>query len=157
MAAGSFTLYSNAVTAAAQGSFNFGSDNYNVILLTTAYTPSPNSDTLYSDISASEVAAGGGYTVGGQTMTGVTWVRNTGTSTFSAQSVAWPGSTISARYAAIVRRGGVTLAPGDRLLGFVDLSGGGSVSTTAATFQINWNNSSTPSSAAPIFNVSHSP
>lgn len=157
MAAGSFTLYSNAVTATGQAAFNFGTDNYNVILLTAGYTPNANSDTLYSDVSAVEVSAGGAYVSGGQTLSGVTWVRNTGTSTFSAQSPVWAGSTITARYAAVVRRAGVTLAPSDKLLGYVDMSGGGSVSTTSASFIINWNNSSTPSSAAPLFNVSHSP
>lgn len=157
MAAGNVTLYSAAGLSIGQGVFNLGGDNFNVILLTNSYAPAVNTDALYSDVSTVEVAAGGGYSPGGLPLTGVTWTRNLGTSSFSAQSVVWAGSTISARYAAIVRRAGLTVAPSDKLLCYVDLTGGGNAASTASTFQVNWNNASTPSSASVILPMIHNP
>jgi hypothetical protein len=157
MAASNFTLYSAAVNGMGQAIYNFPTDNYNCILLTTTYVPAPNTDTLYSDISANEVPNGSGYTTGGANVSGITWVQSTATSTFSAQSVVWSGATFSARYAVIIRRAGVSLAGTDRLLAYCDLTGGGNASVTGATFQVNFNNASTPSSANSVFTFVHSP
>jgi hypothetical protein len=157
MAASNFTLYSAAVNGLGLGIYNFSSDNYNCILLTTSYTPLPDSDTLYSDISANEVAAGGGYSTGGTPLAGITWVRSGATSTLSAYSVYWSGATFAARYAVIIRRAGVSLAGTDRLLAYSDLTGGGNASVTAATFQVNFNNASTPASANTVFTLVHTP
>lgn len=157
MAAGNVTLYSAAGFAIGSGGILLGSDNFNVILLTTAYNPVPNTDALYSDVSASEVAAGGGYATGGQALTGATWTLSGATSTFAAQSVVWAGSTIAARYALVVKRAGVSLSGTDKLLCFVDLTGSGNGTSTASTFQVNWNNASTPSSASVIFTQTHAP
>lgn len=157
MAAGNVTLYSAGLLSLGSAGYTLGTDNFQVILLTTSYTPAPNSDALYSDVSANEVVAGGGYTTGGTGLTGITWTRSGATSTFAAQSAVWTGATFSARYAAIVRRGSTTLAPTDRLLCFVDLTGGGNASATASTFQVNWNNASTPSSANTVFTLVHNP
>jgi hypothetical protein len=155
--AGNFTLYSAAGLSIGSAAFSLGSDNFNSILLTTAYVPSPSTDALYSDISINEVVTGGGYTVGGLPLTGVTWTRSSATSTFSAQSAVWTGVTLSARYVVIVRRASASLAPSDKLLGYVDLTLGGNASATASTFQVNWNNASTPSSANAVFTVVHNP
>ena len=90
-------------------------------------------------------------------MTGVTWTQSGGTSTFAAQSAQWTGASFGARYAVIVRRASTALAGTDKLLGYVDLTGGGNGSATNSTFQINWNNASTPSSANTIFTTVHTP
>lgn len=156
MAAGNVTLYSAAVLGFGQATFNLSTDNYNVVLVTTSYTPQPDVDTLYSDVSGFEVATGGGYTTGGVALGGATWTRSGATSTFAAQSAAWSGSTISARYAVLVRRSGVSLVAGDRLLSLLDLTGGGNASSTASVFQVNWNNSTT-SSANTVFTLTHNP
>jgi hypothetical protein len=158
MAAGNVTIYSAAALEIGQGFFSFGTDNYNVILATTSYTPAPNSDTTYANVSGVEVATGGGYTAGtGVSLGGVLWTTSGATSTFAAQSAQWTGASFSARYAIIVRRAGVSLAASDKLLCFVDLTGGGNATATSGTFQINWNNASTPSSANTIFTTTHSP
>lgn len=158
MAAGNVTLYSAAALEIGQGFFSLGTDNYNVILATTSYTPSPNADDTYSDVSANEVATGGGYTAAiGVPLGGVLWTTSTATSTFAAQSAQWTGASFSARYAIIVRRAGVSLVASDKLLAYVDLTGGGNATATSGTFQINWNNASTPSSANTIFTFTHSP
>lgn len=159
MAAGNVTLYSAAALEIGQGFFSLGTDNYNVLLATTSYTPSPNSDSTYANISAAEVATGGGYTAAtGVSLGGVLWTTSTATSTFSAQSAQWTGASFSARYAIIVRRANAGLViASDKLLAFVDLTGGGNATATSGTFQINWNNASTPSSANTIFTLTHSP
>jgi hypothetical protein len=157
MAAGNFNLYSAATLSLMSAGINLSSDNFSVILLTNAYTPAADTHALYSDVSAAEVVTGNGYTVGGLSLTGVTWTRSGATCTYAAQSAVWPGTTISARYAAIVRRAGVSLTGTDKLLGYMDLTGSGNQSTTAATWQVNWNNSSTPSSSGPVFTVAHTP
>lgn len=157
MAVGNFTVYSAAVQNMGQATFNFVTDTFNVILLTTSYIPSVHVDSIYSDVLASEAAASGGYTAGGITLTGVTWSRLNGVCTMAAQSAVWAGSTIAARYAVIVRRASGTLAGTDKLLGYMDLNtGGGNVSSTANTFQVNWNGS-TPSAANTVFTFTHTP
>lgn len=157
MAAGNATLYSNAVFAIGNGGILLGSDKFYVILLTTAYVPAPNTDTLYSDISANEATPGSGYVLGGNLLTGVSWSLSGATSTFAAQSAVWTGATIAARYAALLRCAGVAPVPGDKLLCYVDLTGAGNATATASTFQVNWNNASTPSSSSVVFTLTHSP
>lgn len=159
MAAGNVTLYSAAALEIGQGFFSLGTDNYNVILTTTSVAPNPaaSGDSVYSNIT-NEVATGGGYTLGtGVSLGGVLWTSSGSTSTFAAQSAQWTGASFSARYAIIVRRASTTIAASDKLLAFVDLTGGGNATASAGTFQINWNNASTPSSANTIFTFTHSP
>lgn len=48
------------------------SDTLKIGLLTSAYSPNQDTDTVWSDISTNEVV-GTGYTPGGQTLTSVTW------------------------------------------------------------------------------------
>ncbi len=158
MASGNVTLYSTAALEMGQGVFSFGTDNYNVILATTSYVPSVNTDSTYANVSGSEVPTGGGYTAGtGVSLSGVLWTASGATSTFAAQSAQWTGASFSARYAIIVRRAGASIASTDKLLCFVDLTGGGNATATAGTFQINWNNASTPSSANTVFTLTHNP
>lgn len=157
MAAGNATLYTSALLSLGTGGYNLATDNYNVVLCTTAYTPQVNNDALYSAVSTNEVVAGGGYATGGQALTGVTWTQLLNTCTFAGQSAVWTGATFAARYAIIIRRASISLAATDRLLCYVDLTGGGNGSATASTFQVNWNNASTPSSANTIFTLTHNP
>lgn len=158
MAAGNFTIYNAAAGGFGIGAFTLASDNFNVVLLTTAYNPpsSAATDSTYANISSTE-ASGTGYTAGGTPLTGVSWVQSVGTGTFSAQSPQWTGATFSARYAVVVRRAGTSIVSSDLLLGYVDLTGGGNQSVSAGTFQVNWNNASTPSSASTIFTMTHNP
>lgn len=158
MAAGNFTIYNSAAGGFGSGAFTLATDNFNCVLLTTAYNPisTAGTDSTYANISASE-ASGTGYTAGGSPLTGVSWVQSGATGTFSAQSPQWTGATFSARFAVIVRRASTSLQSSDLLLGYVDLTGSGNQSVSAGTFQVNWNNASTPSSANTIFTITHNP
>lgn len=150
MAAGSFTVYTAAVTEMGNGSFNFSSDTYVMILVTNSYTPAPNTDTHYSDVSANEVSTGSGYTVGGVALSGVSWSASSGTDTFTCTAPTWATFSATFRYAVIVRRGGGSLVSTDLLLCYVDCTGSGSLTGGGGTLTI------TPN-ASGIFTGTHSP
>jgi hypothetical protein len=151
MAAGSVVVYSKAALNLGNGSFNLGSDTFNYVLCTSSYTPAPNTDATYADVSGPELTTGGGYTSGGTALSTVTWTQATGTITFDAADVSYTSSTITAKYIVIARVASSTLASTDKLLCYCDLnSGGGSVSSSSGTFAINWN-------ASGLFTLTHTP
>lgn len=47
---------------------DFDSDTLKIALLTTSYTPDMDNHTFYSEVSTYELAAGDGYTTGGQAL-----------------------------------------------------------------------------------------
>lgn len=149
MAAGSVTVYSPAALALGTAGFNLSTDTIMCALLGSGYTPNATSHSLYSDVSAQEVT-GTGYTQGGLALTSQSWTTSAGTATFTAANVTWANSTITARYAVLVRRAGGSLVAGDKLLAYVDLTGGGTISSTSAAFTIQWN-------ASGIFTMTHTP
>jgi hypothetical protein len=150
MAAGSFTVYTAAVTEIGNGSFDFSSDTYVMILVTNSYTPSPNTDTHYSDVSSNEVASGSGYTTGGVVLSGVSWSASSATNTFTFTAPTWASFSATFRYAVIVRRSGGSLVSTDLLLAYVDGTGGGSLTGGGGTLTI------TPN-AGGVFTGTHSP
>jgi hypothetical protein len=142
MATGNFTIYGAAKEAIAKGLIDLDTDSFVCTLHTSSYTPSVNADDTWSDVSGSQVAAGGGYSSGGVALGSVAVTRSGGTVTFDAADVSWASSTITAKYAVVTKKAGGSLASGDLLLGYLDLdtaSGSSSVSTTGGTFQITWN------------------
>ncbi|WP_428485935.1 hypothetical protein [Rhodopila sp.] len=151
MAAGNVTVYSNAALALTKAAMNLASDTFVCILVTASYTPAPNTDATYANVSANEVATGGGYTQGGVVLTSVTDTLSGATVTYNAAAASWSSATITAQYAVIVHRAGASLASTDLLLSYVNLnSGGGSVSSTNGTFSVTWN-------ASGIFTLTHTP
>jgi len=151
MAAGAWTVYSNAVLGISKGNFNLSTDNYNIILVTNSYTPAPNTDTLYSAVSANELTTSGGYTVGGVTLASVTDTLTTATVTFTSANPSWSSFTAGPfRYGVIVRRAGGSLVSGDLLLCYSDLGGGSSITGAGGTLTVTMN-------ASGIFTITHSP
>lgn len=152
MSVGTFTVYSNAALNISKAAINLGSDSFYMILVSSAYTPAPNTDATYSNVSANELATGSGYTVGGVKLTSVTDTLSTATVTFTSASVSWSSATFTCKYAVIVRSAsGTGLVAGDYLLGYVDLSsGGGSVTGQGGTFTVSPN-------ASGWFTITHSP
>ena len=141
MAAGNFTIYANAKLLALQGSMNLSTSSANLfgVLATTAYTPNANADSTYANVSANE-ASGTGYTAGGQALGSVSLTLSGATATFTSASATWSNSTITARYFVIVRRAAAgTAASTDPLLGYFDMTGGGSLSSTSGPFTANPN------------------
>jgi hypothetical protein len=139
MAAGTVTLYGAAKENIAKALLDLDSSTFQVVLTTASYTPVTNTHGTWADVSANEVAAGGGYTAGGATLASITVNRSAGTVTFDAADVSWAASTITAKYAVIVKKAGGSLVSGDLLLCYVELEAGGTVSTTNGTLSIAWN------------------
>jgi hypothetical protein len=151
MAAGNVVLFSNALLEITKKSFDLSADTIIAALVAAAYTPAPDTHKLWSDVSANELATGGGYTAGGIALTSQTMTLTAALSTFTAANISWTNATLTAKYCVLSRRAGASLVAGDLLLGYVDLnSGGGSLSPVAGTLAVNWN-------ASGILTFVHSP
>lgn len=141
MAAGNWRLFGNALEQILKGGIDVDTDTFRMVLVTSSYTPDQSLHDTWSDISANEVAAGGGYSTHGKLLT-VTVTRSGLVVTIDCDDQAWTGSTITAKYAVIVRDADANgaLAAGDLVVAFVDLdTGGGSISTTSGTFTVTIN------------------
>lgn len=150
MSVGNFTVYSNAVLNIGTAALNLNAGTYVMALLTNSYTPAPNTDATWTNISANELATGAGYTAGGVVLGSVTFTLATATATFTSASATWSSATFTCRYAVIVNRAGGSLASSDKLVGYVDLTGGGSVTGQGGQFVVSPN-------ASGWFTVTHSP
>ena len=139
MAAGAFILYNSGKEAIIDSTFNLetAGDTIVAVLVLTGYTPAAT-HTTWADLVA-QVVLDGDY--GPITVTGQAVTETAGTVTFDAADVAFGDPvTITAKYIALVKRVGGTLATTDPLIGYMDLdTGGGSVASTNAQFQVNWN------------------
>lgn len=141
MAAGNWIVYSGALEAYHKGTVDLDSDTFRMVLVTSAYTPAQNTHTAWSDISTNEVAAGGGYSTHGKAIT-QSVTRASNVVTYDCDDQSWAASTITAKYAVIVKDADANgaLAAGDVPLCYCDLeTGGGSLSSTAAAFNVTIN------------------
>jgi hypothetical protein len=140
MPAGNVIPYTIGLQGINRGLIDLDSDTIVCVLLTSSYTPGRTTHSTWADMSAAEVATGGGYTAGGEALANKAVSHSSGTVTFDADDVSWSSATITAKYAALVKRAGGSLASGDLLVAYVDLdTGGGSVTSTASTFAVAWN------------------
>ena len=72
---------------------------FKIALLSNSYTPD-QTDVYFSEVQAAEIS-GTGYTAGGVALTGVTWTKNGGTTTFDAENPEWANATFTTYYAVI--------------------------------------------------------
>jgi hypothetical protein len=151
MAALAFDIYSQALVSIFEAGMNLSADTFVMALINNTYVPAPNTDALWSAVSANELATAGGYTAGGVVLAGKTVTTVGGVLTFNATSPSW--SAFSAgpfRYGVICRRAGASLVAGDLLLCYSDLSGGGTITGSGGTYTITIN-------AAGVFTLTHTP
>ncbi len=89
-------VYANFFDKAASGLINYASDTINMALLTSSYTPNLATHAVYTDLT-NEVAAGGGYSTGGQaigTKTHTVTAANSWTTTNgNFTNGSWAGTT----------------------------------------------------------------
>lgn len=140
MPAGSWKVYGAALEAINKGTIDLDTNTFRMVLCTSSYTPNQSTHSTWADASAAEVS-GTGYTASGKLLT-ATVTRSSLVVTFDCDDQSWTTSTITAKYAIIVKDADAngTIASTDALVAYVDLeTGGGSVSTTAGTFQITIN------------------
>jgi hypothetical protein len=106
-----------------------------VVLMQASYVPNIDTQLRYSDISGSELTAGGGYTVGGQELLGRSTSYDAAANEYNliATDPAWgPGATFSARYAVVYE-----MATTDKYLWSL-LDFGSLFSVSSGTFQIDF-------------------
>lgn len=129
------TLYTSLPAKLANAEIDWDTDTIKVALTTSAYTPAQDTHDYFNDVT-NEVT-GTGYTAGGATLGSKTITQNDGANrqTFDAADTSWTTSTITARYAVIYKSTGT--AATSPLIGWVDF--GSDQSSTAGTFQIQWN------------------
>lgn len=125
--------YTNGLLSAMNGKTNWTSDNIQVMLYTSAYTPNQAND-VYKDVVNPTEASGTGYTAGGVVLSSKTSTASGTTVTLSAANVTWSSSTITAAGAIIYDN---TPASNKPLLAYVDF--GGSQSSSNGNFTITWN------------------
>lgn len=141
MPAGNFILYAYAMEKILDGVIDLDNDSFRMVLLTDAYTPDQNAHDAWSDMSAAEIS-GTGYTADGAAVT-LTLNRVNNEVAVDCGNVSWAASTLTAKYAAVVRDGDGdgALAAGDIPVFFCDLETAGdgsqSVSSTNGTFAVN--------------------
>jgi len=116
----SITFYNTATKDILDGTIDLDTDTIKVSLHSSTYTPSVAHD-FYDDIT-NEMASGGGYTTGGETLasTAVTTVT-TNDAMYDAANVTWSSNASgfsTARYAVIYKSTGTdSTSP---LLGYID-------------------------------------
>lgn len=123
------------------GGIDLDSDTIVCVLLSASYTPGRTTHSTWADLSAYEVT-GTGYTAGGQELAGKAVTHSSGTGKFDADDVVWSGSTITAKYAALVRRAGASLVSGDLAIAYADLntdSGAATMASAGGPFTVAWN------------------
>ena len=138
MAAGNWIVFNIAKKKIGDGTLDLDTQTFKMALCTSvqaldATFAGSSTDCRYADLTA-QVAAAGGYTTGGKTLT-ATWVRATGTITWDVDDQAWTSSTITAKYAVIYS----DTATNKDLLCVCELDTGGSVSTTSGTLTVTIN------------------
>ncbi|WP_182357793.1 hypothetical protein [Tomitella gaofuii] len=131
-------LYGKVFESLGKGAVDLttGTTNLKVMLLTSSYTPNQDTHQYLSDVNSNETS-GTGYTSGGQALQSVAVTYNAGNNAFilDAANTSWANSTISAAYAVVYDDSAAT-ASAKTLVGYVDLDG--TKSSTAATFQLEW-------------------
>ena len=126
-------VYNSFMRDIATGQVDCDTDTFKMLLVTSTYTAS-KSHAKRSDIT-NEVAAGGGYTTGGNacalTVAATDNVNNDVEISFSVTS--WTSATITARAGVIYKsRGGASSA--DELVGYVDFLS--NITSTNGTFAV---------------------
>lgn len=117
-------------------------DTIKVALVTSSYTPDQDAHDFYDDVSTNDLAAGSGYTAGGQAIPATKTAAYDGTSNelrLKAGTVnTWTFTGTKAfRYGVVYKDTGT--AATSPLLGYVDF---GAQSITDTTFTITWDTTS---------------
>lgn len=128
------TLYNSFFNDIQNGRINLLSDQINVTLHTSSYTPSLDHED-YADVD-NELPTANGYTAGGRALTGKT-VGTVDDGVFDADNVSWADSTLTARYG-ILRKYDATPA-NSYLIGYIDFLE--DKVSSAGTFPITWSDS----------------
>lgn len=102
MAQGTFTLFNEFAESIADGRIDLDTHTFKAAIVTLQAGGTPTiaaTDAVptwgaggTTNLSSSEVSAGGGYTAGGVTLTSVTWSQSGGVGTFDCADFGWTSS-----------------------------------------------------------------
>ena len=94
-----FNKYQNLVEDLGNGVHNLSTDTLKLALFTATHTPAAGDEGFAA--LTNEVAAGNGYTAGGETLANVSWSESAGTGTLDADDPSWTasGGSIAYQYA----------------------------------------------------------
>lgn len=115
-----FTLFDEFLRYMADGTIDLDTHTFKAVLTNSA--PDKAANTVLADIT--QISAGNGYTTGGVTLSGVTWLETgagTGVWRFTANDPSWTaagGSIATHRYMVIYDD--TPTSPADPLVGYVD-------------------------------------
>lgn len=137
MAASAWTVFNKAKEKLADGTFDLDTHTFKMALcgasqsLTAAFAGT-STDCRYADLT-DQVTNGAGYTTGGVTLTGVTWVESGGTITFDSNNPQWTSLTKTGiKYAVIYDDTDANKG----LVCFCELESGSSINVTNGTLDI---------------------
>lgn len=105
---------------------DFDNDAFQIILMQTGFTFDKDSDSLYADVSGSELTTANGYTVGGNTLTGVSVTED---DTDDRAEVTWNNTTWTASGGSIGPSPGAIIyddtvaSPLKPVVGYIDFGG----------------------------------
>ena len=151
MAQGALTLFNEFAESVADGRIDLDTHTFKVGLATLQVGGTPTiaaTDAVpcwgaggTTNISSSEVAAGGGYTAGGATLGSVTWSQTAGVATFDAADITWTssgsGDPATIKTAVIYS----DTATNKDCVGFIDMTADGTtaISMLTGNVGITWN------------------
>ncbi len=129
------SIYNQAKHDILDSTLDLDGDTLKVALLNNSATFTAT-NTVFSDVSANELANGNGYTTGGVTLANKAVTHSGGTSTFDADDAVWTasGGSIGPTYKAVIYD--TTLS--NRLIAFIDF-GGANTAGDGTQFKIVWN------------------
>jgi hypothetical protein len=103
---------------------DFANDSFKIILMQSGFTFDKDAHHGYADVSASELAAGNGYTTGGNTLSGVAVTENdtTDLTEITWNNVSWTASlgAIGPTPGAIIYDDTPTTPQADPIVGYID-------------------------------------
>jgi len=110
--------------ALATKQIDFSGDTFKIILMQSGFTFDKDAHHGYADVSASELAAGNGYTTGGNTLSGVAVTENdtTDLTEITWNNVSWTASlgAIGPTPGAIIYDDTPTTPQADPIVGYID-------------------------------------
>ena len=114
-----FTYYDHFLEILGDGTLDMDNDTFKLALLDNTHV-FVATNTVFADVSGDEIAAGFGYTAGGETLTAVTYVQTAAIVKFDANDVLWTasgGPLATSRFALLYD------TTADALLGLIDMDG----------------------------------
>lgn len=139
MAAGAWKVIGAALEQVHKATIDLDTNTFRMALVTSGWTPNQSTNNTWNDVTpGTNEVVGTGYTQHGKLLT-CTVTRSGLVVTFDCDDQSWTSSTITAKYAVIVKDSDANgaLATTDPMLCYSDLNdGGASVSTTNGAFSI---------------------